>query len=284
MELSHIDHGRPFDWGRASADYARWRDIYPPEFYRHLLDQGLCTAGQRVLDLGTGTGVLPRALYRYGARFTGVDPAPEQIRQARTLAARDGLDIDFRCAAAEDCQFPDGSFDAVTACQCFTYFDHARLAPRLHRLLRPGGIFAVLYMAWLPGEDPVAGQSEELILRYNPLWTGCGEIRHPIDVPADYGPWFAVEAQEVFDLRVGRLNSLQCAPTDNGSGRGLDDLPTQRPLPCNLILIKGISQRRTDPNVEFKRDPVSGFLHAMDCNDGPSRDRRRRYIIGVNHY
>lgn len=39
MELSHIDHGRPFDWGRASADYARWRDIYPPEFFRPLTER-----------------------------------------------------------------------------------------------------------------------------------------------------------------------------------------------------------------------------------------------------
>ena len=202
MELPHIDHGRPFDWGRASADYARWRDIYPPDFYRHLLDRGLCTQGQRVLDLGTGTGVLPRALCRYGARFTGVDPAPGQIQQARALAARDGLDIDFRCAAAEDCAFPDGSFDVVTACQCFTYFDHARLAPLLHRLLKPGGAFAVLYMSWLPEEDPVARQSEELILRYNPAWTGGGEVRAPIVPPADYDPWFDREVQEVFDLRV----------------------------------------------------------------------------------
>lgn len=202
MELAHIDHGRPFDWGRASADYARWRDIYPPEFFRPLTERGLCGPGRKVLDLGTGTGVLPRALYRQGARFTGVDPAPEQIRQARALAARDGLEIDFRCSAAEDCGFPDGSFDTATACQCFTYFDHARLAPRLHRMLKPGGIFAVLYMAWLPGEDSVAGQSEALILRHNPAWTGCGETRRPIAVPADYGPWFAVEAQEVFDLRV----------------------------------------------------------------------------------
>lgn len=179
MELPHIDHGRPFDWGRASADYARWRDIYPPEFFRPLTERGLCGPGRKVLDLGTGTGVLPRALYRQGARFTGVDPAPEQIRQARALANRDGMEIDFRCSAAEDCGFPDGSFDTATACQCFTYFNHARLAPRLHRMLKPGGIFAVLYMAWLPGEDPVAGQSEALILRHNPAWTGCGETGAP---------------------------------------------------------------------------------------------------------
>ena len=29
-----IDGGRPFDWGRASVDYARYRDIYPQSFYR----------------------------------------------------------------------------------------------------------------------------------------------------------------------------------------------------------------------------------------------------------
>ena len=36
MELSHIDHGEPFDWSRTSQDYARYRDIYPPEFFRPL--------------------------------------------------------------------------------------------------------------------------------------------------------------------------------------------------------------------------------------------------------
>ena len=75
----NIDHGRAFDWGRASADYAKYRDIYPPEFYRRLLDMGLCTKGQAVLDLGTGTGVLPRNLCRYGASFVGTDISEEQI-------------------------------------------------------------------------------------------------------------------------------------------------------------------------------------------------------------
>lgn len=197
-----IDNGAAFDWGKASGDYARYRDIYPQEFYDHLLKKGLCTAGQRVLDIGTGTGVLPRNLYPYGAVFTGLDASPQQIGQARRLALAGGMDIDFVCLPAEEAPFPPASFDVVTACQCFVYFDHAVLAPRVAELLKPGGRFAVLYMAWLPEEDAIARRSEELMLRYSPQWTGGGETRHPIAVPPVYDAFFAVESSDVFDLRV----------------------------------------------------------------------------------
>ena len=74
-----IDSGTPFDWGKVSADYAKYRDIYPPEFYQKILSLHLCQEGQKVLDLGTGTGVLPRNMYKYGAKWTGIDISPEQI-------------------------------------------------------------------------------------------------------------------------------------------------------------------------------------------------------------
>ena len=86
MRNTEIDHGKVFDWGRASADYAKYRDIYPQEFYQKILDLGLCQAGQKVLDLGTGTGVLPRNLYQYGADFTGIDISENQIGQVKKLA------------------------------------------------------------------------------------------------------------------------------------------------------------------------------------------------------
>ena len=81
MERSdkNIDGGKPFDWGRTSSDYARYRDIYPQEFYDRIIGRDLCVAGQSVLDVGTGTGVLPRNLYRYGAKWIGTDVSENQI-------------------------------------------------------------------------------------------------------------------------------------------------------------------------------------------------------------
>ena len=85
MEIrdNRIDAGKAFDWGRTSKEYARYRDIYPEEFYRKIVNRGLCVRGQRVLDIGTGTGQLPRNLYSYGAEWTGTDISPEQIDQAK---------------------------------------------------------------------------------------------------------------------------------------------------------------------------------------------------------
>ena len=69
----NIDGGKAFDWGKTSGDYGKYRDIYPQAFYDRILARGLCRSGQAALDLGTGTGVLPRHLYPYGAHWTGTD-------------------------------------------------------------------------------------------------------------------------------------------------------------------------------------------------------------------
>lgn len=200
MINKNIDNGKAFDWGRTSEDYSKYRDIYPPIFYQKIIERGLCVKGQRVLDLGTGTGVLPRNMYRYGASWTGADIAENQIIQAKLLAEQSGMDIDFFVAATEDVSFPDNTFDVITACQCFFYFDHKIVMPNLSRMLKPGGKLVILYMAWLPFEDKIAGQSEQLILKYNPDWSGAGETRRPTWIP-DYD-YFEVIDHEEYDLQV----------------------------------------------------------------------------------
>ena len=128
---SRIDNGKAFDWGRVSEEYANYRDIYPDEFYRRIAQRGLCISGQRILDIGTGTGVLPRNMYRFGAEWTGTDISPEQIEQAKRLSLEGKMDIAFDVVSAENLSYPAASFDVITACQCFWYFEHKRVIPVL---------------------------------------------------------------------------------------------------------------------------------------------------------
>ncbi len=123
---------------------------------------GIGKPGQRILDLGSGTGVLPRHLYAQGVRFTVTDISPEQIAVAKSLAAAGGMDMSFCVCSAEDTGFADGSFDIVTAVQCFRYFDTARAVPEIARVLDRGGRFCRIDMEWLPHEDKVAALTERL--------------------------------------------------------------------------------------------------------------------------
>lgn len=204
MEIKNekIDAGKAFDWGRTSSDYAKYRDIYPEIFYRKIVERGLCLSGQKVLDLGTGTGVLPRNMYRYGGIWTGTDISGNQIIEAKRLASESDMDIDFFAVATEDVDFPDHTFDVITACQCFWYFDHDKVMPRLARMLKPSGRLLILYMAWLPFEDRIAGASENLVLKYSPNWSGARETKRPIHMPDNAYDYFDMVGNEEYELTV----------------------------------------------------------------------------------
>ena len=187
MEIRNktIDHGQAFDWGRTSKEYAKYRDIYPKEFYEKLEELSLGVKGQKVLDIGTGTGVIPRNMYGYGAEWTGADISENQTAFAKRLSQDAGMDINYFVSAAEDIDFPEESFDVIIACQCFMYFDKEIILPKIHKMLKKGGHFAVLFMAWLPEESEIAKASEEMVLKYNPSWSGGHMTRYTLTTP----PW-----------------------------------------------------------------------------------------------
>lgn len=202
MEIidKYLDGGKAFDWGKTSSDYAKYRDIYPQEFYDKIVSRNLCIDGQAVLDLGTGTGVIPRNMYQYGAKWIGTDISENQIEQAKLLSQ--GMDIEYYAKSAENIDFQDNSFDVITACQCFWYFDHEKIMPTLYKLLKEDGRILVLYMAWLPYEDKIAGESEKLVLKYSPNWSGAGETMHPIFIPECYNEKFELVYHDEYKLNV----------------------------------------------------------------------------------
>ena len=175
MKLDSIDNGRSFDFGKTSGAYAKYRDIYPESMYDKLIRFGIGKRCQKILDLGSGTAVLPVKLSRTGARFTATDISENQVRHGERIVREKGIEgIDFKVCSAEATGFENDSFDAVTAVQCFQYFDAEKAASEIYRILKPGGLFCKIFMDWLPFEDEVIGEMEALVLKYNPDWSGGG--------------------------------------------------------------------------------------------------------------
>lgn len=180
MQCKDIDKGTSFDWGKTSKDYAKYRDIYPEEFYKAIVDFGLGIKGQNCLDIGTGTGVIPRNMYKYGAKWTGCDIAENQILMAKELAAQKKMDIQFYPIATENLDFPAKSFDLISAAQCFMYFKRETALPKIANLLKDDGIFLVMYMAWLPEKDEITKKSLESVRKANPNWNGGKTYECPL--------------------------------------------------------------------------------------------------------
>lgn len=141
-------------------------------------------------------------MYKYGAKWVGTDISYNQIEQAKLLAQELNMNIDFYTCPAEEIDYPENTFDVITACQCIWYPNHKITAPKFARIMKPGGKFLILYMGWLPYESEIAGKSEEIILKYNPDWTGCGDTRKHVWVPDEYLEFFDITLQEEYDVNV----------------------------------------------------------------------------------
>lgn len=163
-----IDKGNRFDWGKASDSYAAYRDIYPEKMYREFFRLGFGGAGGRYLDIGTGTGVIPRFMHGFGGRLYGIDAAENQIIKAEELSS--GLYINYSVGSAENIPFESCYFDGASAVQCWRYFDKTKAVPEIYRVIKKGGIFIIAYMQWLPGESEIIKASLELVKKYNPNW------------------------------------------------------------------------------------------------------------------
>ena len=222
MKFENIDNNKSFDFSNTSSDYALYRDIYPTEFYEMFIHNGIGLKDTTMLDIGTGTGVIPRNLYSHGAKIIATDISESQISEAKKLS--EGMDIEYFALPAEKLDFKPKSFDSISICQCIWYLDPAILANTLDKLLKDDGKVIITYMAWLPLEDEIAKKSEELILKYNPKWTGCNETRKTPHVPAELLEKFEVVKADIFDKEIpftidswaGRIRACR------GTGASLD--------------------------------------------------------------
>jgi SAM-dependent methyltransferase len=146
--------------GSAPA-YDRSR-VSMPVALAEALTELAATAAPRVVDLGAGTGLSCRMWRRRAARVTAVEPDAEyravlERRFAEELAAGTFEAVD---AFAERTGLPDGCADIVTSCGSFHWLDLNPTLAEVHRILRPGGVFAVCNSSATPViEDAAVGRA-----------------------------------------------------------------------------------------------------------------------------
>ncbi len=156
-------------FGEAAEDYAQHRPGFPPSFF-----EKIGNPGNHLLDLGTGTGTLARGFSKLGCKAVGLDPDPRMLEAARRLAEAENLDVEFIEGKAEELPFKDAFFDAVTAGQCWHWFQGDTAAEECARVLKPGGRILIPVFCYLPMECPIAKRTEDLILERNPSWPLSG--------------------------------------------------------------------------------------------------------------
>ena len=140
------------------------------------------TPGEKILEVGCGTGTLTLAAKKAGGAGSlvcGIDIAPDMVETARSKALKAGAEIDFRVARIQEIPFATGTFDLVLSSLMLHHVpgDDAKRQgmQEVLRVLRPGGRLLIVDVA--PPANHLLRGLATLLVGHGMMAHGVGEYR-----------------------------------------------------------------------------------------------------------
>jgi SAM-dependent methyltransferase len=151
-------YARVFD--SVAEEYDRERRAYPPELVDAAVQAGGLVAGDTVLEVGCGTGLLTEQLVARGLRVHAVDPGAEMVSRARRRLG-ENAPVEFEVARFEEATPAGRPFPALFSASAWHWLDPAVSWRRAWETLVPGGRLYLLQDFGIA--DPRAARDTELL-------------------------------------------------------------------------------------------------------------------------
>jgi SAM-dependent methyltransferase len=148
-------YGKVFD--EIAVEYDRNRPPYPDALVDEACEVADIRDGDRVLEIGCGTGQLTRSLLARGLRVTALEPGDQLILLAEETL-KDAGDVEFVRARLEDTQLPRESYGAVFSASAIHWVDPDLSWRKIADALAPGGTLALIQYFGLQEQRSVDDQ------------------------------------------------------------------------------------------------------------------------------
>lgn len=125
-------------------NYIKYRPSYPAALIDHIVARAGLRGGDSIADIGSGTGIFTALLLARGLRVFGVEPNRE-MREAAERLLVDHANFISIDGGAEHTFLPSHSVEIVCAAQAFHWFNAVKTRVESQRILKPGGLVALVW-------------------------------------------------------------------------------------------------------------------------------------------
>lgn len=167
MEAEAGSRDQRFVFGEVAELYDRLRPGFPAALIDDVVRAGSLDEASRCAELGAGTGKLTTLLAPVGCRIVAVEPT-DGMRAVLTGNCAAFSNVEIVGSTLEDLDESLGPFDAVAAAQSWHWFDPSVRVDKVARMLRSGGLLALIWNVASTDAMPVIERIDVAYRRHAP--------------------------------------------------------------------------------------------------------------------